>query len=68
MISHAVESCCSCQDSETCHLIILLKVSELIMYGRSHFFAEQCELNIDFYSYTCDVQYFDLCWEKIDFC
>jgi hypothetical protein len=66
MISHAVESCCSCQDSETCHLIILL--SELIMYGRSHFFAEQCELNIDVYSYTCDVQYFDLCWAKIDFC
>jgi hypothetical protein len=61
MISHAVESCCSCQDLETCHLIILLKVSELIMYGRSHFMAEQCELNIDVYGYTCDVQYFDLC-------
>jgi hypothetical protein len=30
--------------------------------------AEQCELNIDVYGYTCDVQYFDLCWARIDLC
>jgi hypothetical protein len=77
-----VESCCSCQDLETCHLIIFLllmlvydqlsqvmlllffiQVIELIMYVQSHFMAAQCELNINVYGYTCNVEYFDHFYE-----